>query len=247
MLKLFLQYFLYISLVYPIILGFLKNKKSETFKVLVVFILFFILIHLIVHLPIQFNALNVFFKDSNWNWTGKLYSILGSIIFLFLCRKYELKDYFLTTRQNKTFLKKGIILILLFILLEVFIIVALKYKSEWNLDKILFQFTMPGLDEELIYRGILLGLLMKIIKQSIVPYKKFYVNTAILITSLLFGFAHGLFLNDSYEIIFHAYPFIRTTLIGYFWGWLTIKSGSIVLPIICHNLLNGFTTLIRMI
>ena len=57
-------------------------------------------------------------------------------------------------------------------------------KSEFDIETLLFQLTIPGIDEEIMYRGVLLGLLMSCIKD-----KRFFRNyIGILIIAILFGF-----------------------------------------------------------
>ncbi|MBP7500508.1 MAG: CPBP family intramembrane metalloprotease, partial [Chryseobacterium sp.] len=41
--------------------------------------------------------------------------------------------------------------------------------------------------------------------------------------------------------------FIQTGFAGYIWGWITIKSRSILLAILSHNFSNFFGTLSTMI
>jgi membrane protease YdiL (CAAX protease family) len=104
---------------------------------------------------------------------------------------------------------------------------------------------MPGIDEEIAYRGILLGLLVKILKPVIRIGKIGLGHPAVLTTALLFGLAHGFFLTGSYGITFKAYPFFYTTLDGFIWGWFTLRSGSILLALISHNLTNTWSMLVR--
>lgn len=102
---------------------------------------------------------------------------------------------------------------------------------------------MPGFGEELAYRGIMLGLLVKIIKPN-----RFYIpHFAVIITALIFGMAHGIILTSKYEIIFRSYSFFNTMILAMLWGWLTMKSGSIILAITSHNLGNISNFLIRML
>ncbi len=112
-------------------------------------------------------------------------------------------------------------------------------KEKWDINTILFQLTAPGISEEIAYRGIMLGLLFKILKPNIIIFKNNFGNPAILITAILFGFAHGLHLTNSYGIEFNMFSFFFTLSYGIFWGWLTIRSGSILLAMISHSLADG--------
>lgn len=194
MTKTIFESIIYLSLVSPIILITLKNRKPETLKILLIFSVYFILHRTLLYLPLKFEVLRVF--DGNWNWTGKIYAVLGSVIFLMIYRKFTLADYHLTFHQNKGFLKKGISIIILILLVQSLFIILYDTPKDWNTETILFQLTMPGIDEEIAFRGIMLGLLIKTLK----PSSKTVFHLAILVNSILFGLVHGLFLNESYEL-----------------------------------------------
>lgn len=226
--------------VLPILLFTLKDQKQETLKILFIFFIFFIFHSTILKLPLEVNALKLF--RGNWNWTGKVFAIIGSLIFLALYRKFPLKDYHLTLAQKSRFTKKGIIILLVIFIIQSAFNFKYGTAKDWDLETILFQLTMPGIDEELAFRGIMLGLLVKILR----PCSKTIFHPAILTTSILFGLTHGLFLNNSYDLIFRSYPFFNTFLIGMIWAWVTMKSGSILFALISHNLANTGSQLINM-
>ena len=103
-----------------------------------------------------------------------------------------------------------------------------------NIETILFQLTLPGIDEEIAYRGIMLGLLVSVLK----PFRETIFHPAILVTAILFGLGHGLFITKSFELSFDIFSFLSSCILGIIWGWLTIKSGSIFLSLTSHNLGN---------
>ncbi len=89
----------------------------------------------------------------------------------------------------------------------------------------------------------MLGLLMTSLKDKI-PYLG---NPAVLLTAILFGFGHGLSLDKNYTIDFNPLYFMQTGFAGYVWGWITMKSRSILLAILSHNFGNFFGTVSAMI
>ena len=228
MTRVILEHIIHLVIVLPIILLTLKNRSLENLKILLAFSIFFMANGVLLYLPIEFDELRII--NGRWNWTGKILAILGAIIFLLVYRKFHLQDYFLTFKQHKKSLKSGIIAILVVFLVST--ILNFKFNtptSEWHTETILYQFTMPGINEEIAFRGIMLGLLVKILKPN---------SIAMLITALLFGMAHGLFLNQNFELIFKSQPFFQTTIMGMIWAWVTIKTGSILLALLSHNLGN---------
>ncbi|MDD2315529.1 MAG: CPBP family intramembrane glutamic endopeptidase [Proteiniphilum sp.] len=232
MMNVFIEHVIHLAIVLPVIFLTLTNRRLETLKILVVFSLYFLIHSMLLYLPIEFAQLS--FIKGNWNWSGKIFAILGSILFLLLYRKFELKDYFLTFKQNDNFLKNGLFLILIIFVIKGLFNYFYLSPAAWNIETILFQSTMPGIDEEIAFRGIMLGLLTKILK----PAKVSIFHPVIFVTALLFGMAHGLFLTDSYEISFNSSSFLITTVLGVAWAWITVKSGSILLALISHNLGN---------
>ncbi|OFX18972.1 MAG: hypothetical protein A2041_11080 [Bacteroidetes bacterium GWA2_31_9b] len=244
MILVLLEKILHVSLIAPFILFSMKNRNPESLKIVLVFVLYFIVNGCLLHLPFEYQSTWIIKGD--WNWSGKIYAILGSVIFLLVYRKFKLADYYLTFKQERVFLKKGYIIIGILLLIGSIMSFIFSTKMEWDWETILFQLTLPGIDEEIAYRGIMLGLLTKVLKPQIKVGKINIGNFAILITALLFGFTHGLLITESFNIELRLYPLIRTFIMGLIWGWITIKSGSILLALISHNLGNVSDKLIRM-
>ena len=241
MAKVLIEHIIHLIIVLPIILLTLKNRKADTMKILLIFMVFFLVNSILLNLPLEYKELRII--NGKWNWTGKIFAIFGSFVFLLLYRKYDLKDYYLTLNQNKPFLKKGILIITIILLVEFVMNFIYNPPEKWNTETILFQLTMPGIDEEIAYRGIMLGLLTKILNPF---FTKTFFHPAILVTGILFGLAHGLFLTNSFELSFKSSPFFFTMILGIIWSWITIKSGSILLALISHNLGNVSGKLISM-
>ncbi len=239
--KAIFELILQLIIVIPLIILFLKRWESENWNIVFMFSAFFIVNSLVLYLPSEYISFRLF-NGSGWNWSGKIYSSFVSIIFLIAYRKFELKDYFLTFRQNKVFAKNNLIIIVAIILLQIVITTIMsstfETKTKWDLNTILFQLTAPSISEEIAYRGIMLGLLVKVLKPNIIIFKKNFGNPSILITAILFGLVHGLHLTNSFGVEFNMFSFFFTMSYGIFWGWLTIRSGSILLALISHSLAN---------
>ncbi len=186
------------------------------------------------------------FVTGNWNWTGKTYAILGSVLFLLEYRKFKREDYFLTWKQNSKFKNTGLKVVLALFIFRAITSIFFTPK-EWDIETIIFQLTMPGIEEEIAFRGIMLGLLTQVLQDEIRLVGIGLGKPAIWVTSILFGLVHGLFLSPSYEMSFHFYAFINAMLFGFIFAWLTLKSGSILLALVSHNLVNTTSTLVKMI
>lgn len=239
-----LEHILHLLIISPLVFLSVKNKKRGTWEIILVFTIYFLVRSFLLHLPFEFQHVN--FITGHWNWSGKIMAVGSSVLFLIVYRKFKLNDYFLTFKQNPVFLKKGVAIVALLLIIGSVTSYIYSTPKEWNLETILFQLTMPGIDEEIAYRGIMMGLLTQVLKPGIRLSKHLQFNPSILITAILFGFAHGFFITDSYSIVFKVYPVLRTMILGYIWGWITIKSGSVLLALISHNLGNVSDQFIRM-
>lgn len=217
-----------------------KDKSKNSIKIFLIFIAYFIAIQIASYLPFLFN-----FFNEKMNWSGKIYSIIVSLIFLILYKGNKIKDYYLTLSQNKK--EKRKVILITFCLFVLVLLLGNKSKPiNFNLEKLTYQMTIPGIDEELAYRGIMLSLL----SQIFIPYFKLgriiKVNPAILVTSILFGLIHSLFINNNFELNFNSYSFVVTFLFGYTLGYITILTKSILLPLVIHNTWNTILQIFKM-
>lgn len=244
MTRIFVQAFFHLLLVSPIIFINLKNYKLETLKVVAAFAAFYVANQLLVFLPILYPNFRLF--DGMWNWTGKLFAIVGSVLFLLAYRKYRRQDYYLTLKQNKSFTRNGVLVVLGISLCHALSLVLFSTPIPHSSETIFFQMTMPGVDEEVAFRGIMLGLLSQVLSKQMTVLNIPLGNPAIWVTSIMFGMVHGLILQEGYQLHFNFGYFISTLLSGVVFAWLTIKSGSILMSLILHNTQNVIIQLIRM-
>jgi uncharacterized protein len=231
---------LQLAIVLPMIFIFLRKYDKENIKRILVFSLIFICYQIFLNLPKHFDFLKII--KSDWNWNGKILGILFGVICYFLFRHLFIDHDYFGLKQDKTYFKRATIVSII-VVLSASILWYIFGKSEFNLESLAFQLTLPGIDEEIMYRGILLGLLMSGLKVQV----KFIGNPSLLIISILFGIIHALKLVEGFIPNFNLIYFLQTGLAGYAWGWVTIKSRSIVLAIISHNFSNFFGTLAMMI
>lgn len=100
----------------------------------------------------------------------------------------------------------------------------------------LFQATMPGLQEELLFRGVLFALL----DQRFRGRRRLWgadVGWSLPATSLLFAGIHGVGLADGH-VVLHPAAFAFTAVLGFVLGWLRARCGSIWPCVILHNTWN---------
>jgi membrane protease YdiL (CAAX protease family) len=102
---------------------------------------------------------------------------------------------------------------------------------------------MPGTDEEIFFRCILLGLLLSSLKVK----KIFFVDLSVLILAVYFGLGHSLMLSPDYSLNFAPKYFIYAGIWGYVLGWITINNRSILMPVIVHNIADFLVDLTVMV
>lgn len=115
-----------------------------------------------------------------------------------------------------------------------------------QLETVLFQLTMPGLDEEILFRGLLIWAF-----DAALPATKRIlgvdVSMGALLSSLLFGLGHGVYFNEAGSIAVNITPLLFTLIVGLMLTWLRLRCGSIWPAVIAHNLGNGTGELIALL
>jgi len=240
MIKTLLQASLQVLIIVPFAILLLKEKNRISFLRIFVFVFCYIVYQFIEVLPRLYPTFDII--KGSWNWDGKIYGIILGVVFYFLFRKLFRENDFFTLRQNKENFKPALVGAIIMVLLSS-IVWFIFGKSEFNFETLAFQISIPGIDEEIFFRGLLLGLLASALKEKV----SFLGNPSVLLTAILFGFMHVLKIDKNNSIGFDLIYFLQTGLAGYVWGWITIKSRSILLAIFSHNFSNFFGTLSTMI
>jgi membrane protease YdiL (CAAX protease family) len=184
---------------------------------------------LVTGLPNLVPALDVI--GGEWNWMGKVLSLALSAIAI---AAFGLSPdaIGLTLRQRHP--RIGIVAVALFIVWGACLGTFFKPGAP-DAETLAFQATMPGLAEELVYRGIVPALLLGLVRHKApvgdIPW------AVIVATSVMFGAWHGLGYSHghfSFDTMSALFPFLGS-LPG---GWLRFKTGSLVVPFLGHSLAN---------
>ncbi len=232
-----------IAIILPLLLLFIKDRAKENFLRILSFALCYCIYEIALTMQYHVGCFNII--GGNWNWDGKLYGIVCGIAAYFIFRKQFKENNFFTLRQKKDGLRAGITVGVIIIAAQTAIGVLgniINGSSGLNTERLLFQISMPGIDEEIMFRGVLLGLLCSSLRSG----KSASGNPANWIIAILFGLVHALnYVNGS--ISFNTATFIWTGAIGYGLGYITLRTRSILIPILAHNLCNFFNNLASMI
>lgn len=169
----------------------------------------------------------------HWNWQGKILALLATLAVAAL-PAFGWRASGLTLRQSD--LKAPIVVAGLYALL--FIGLALAFPNEpASAETKTFQLTLPGLEEETFYRGLLLLTLNR----------AFIGRTQLLgvdwswgamLSCALFGLAHAFGISHG-QVSFEPLYFALTAGPSLIAVWLRLRTGSILLPVLMHNLGNA--------
>lgn len=239
MTRFFLEAILQVIVLIPFSIFLLKKRNRDNYLRIFFFATIYVVYQIVLILPKVLPSLNLI--DSRWNWEGKILGIFWGITCYFVFRKYFADNDFFTLRQNKENFRISL-MGAIFVVIAATVIGYFSGSSPFDMETLAFQLTMPGIDEEIMFRGLLLGLLTTALRNEI----SFLGNPGVWLTAILFGFMHALTLNKDYSINFEPIYFIQTGLGGFFWGLITIRSRSILLAILSHNFSNFFSALLTM-
>ena len=173
-------------------------------------------------------------SDSDWNWTGKL---LATFVMLGVAAlpRFGWKESGLTFRQSENSTSAWAVLAIFAITVFAAAIYFGDGRDDW--DTILFQWTMPGIEEEIFYRGVLLLAL----NEAFATRARVLgadIGWGGILATVAFGLIHSLF-YDVEGISFDAISFAITGGPALLLLWLREKTGSVLLPILAHNVANG--------
>jgi len=222
---------LHLAIITPLVVLALRKREKRNIQYVLLFAVFFLIGSLIR---------GVAFLGWAWNWEGKFSAMVFSIVFVLIYRKIPLAEYGVTWRHQPSSLMPCLILTTFYIAAG--FIIGLLTDSGYDIttEYLLFELSMPGLDEEIFYRGIGLALMNRAFgkNQNLFGAK---IGWGLIIISVLFGLAHGVGLTDQLRLEVDFFSVSLTAGAGFLLGWLRERSGSLVLPIAAHNLGNTVT------
>ena len=233
-----LEPILHLVVILPLLLIFMKERTKENYLRVLSIVGCYFIYYFALTLQYHFDCFNII--DGSWNWDGKIYGIVCGIAIYFIFRRQLSNNNFFTLKQDKVGLKSALKVVIA--ILSIAILGGVVNDREFNIETLLFQISMPGIDEEIMYRGVLLGLMCSALRAGGAAWR----NPAIIINAVLFGLVHSLSLGDG-ALQFNSVNFMWTGLLGYGFGYITIKTRSILIPMLTHNLYNFTLNLLAMI
>ncbi|WP_269715030.1 CPBP family intramembrane glutamic endopeptidase, BDIM_20840 family [Caulobacter sp. NIBR2454] len=178
--------------------------------------------------------------DAAWNWQGKLLALAATLI-IASTPAFGWRAAGLTPAQAPGSLKPAAFVCAIY--LGFFLVLAIVFPTEpASMETVAFQLTMPGLEEEAFYRGVLLLALSHAFLGRVKLLGVEWSWGAILSCALFglahaFGFSKGQFSFDLLTMALTALPSLIAV-------WLVLRTRSILLPIVLHNFGNAIMLLV---
>ena len=171
-----------------------------------------------------------------FSWLGKSLSLLGTCTILALLPRGSFKDAGARWDQAPGSLGPAAIFAGMTVLGAATTSALISWSPNISAERLMFQATMPGLDEELFMRGLMLLLLHQAFgKNMIIGGAE--TGWALWLTTLIFGLLHGVAWADG-GLQINAPAIVLTGFAGFVAGWARERTGSLVVPVVFHNAFN---------
>lgn len=114
-------------------------------------------------------------------------------------------------------------------------------EMPYEAESFLFHAIMPGLDEELLFRGFLLWQLVRALysTQRSEEAKAWRDRWLTVTISLLFGLGHGLMFTNGFELTFDIASVVFTGLLGAAFMEIRLRWDSLLPAVLAHNAWNS--------
>jgi uncharacterized protein len=182
-----------------------------------------------------FGAIPELFSASAWNWQGKILAVIATLA-VASYPSLGWRRAGLTLTQNSEGRPTTYLVALVLCLLFAGLAVSSPNEA-LDVEALAFQLTMPGLDEEPYYRGILLLALNEAFRGRI---RMLGINLSWggILSCAMFGMAHAFEYSEG-AFSFDAMTMVATAIPSFALLWMRERTGSLVLPIVLHNFANS--------
>lgn len=182
-----------------------------------------------------FGTLPNLIPGSDWNWQGKILA-LAVTLGVASHPAFGWRRSGLTLVQNRE--GRTATCIVALVVIAVFTALALSMETPpHDTEALAFQLTMPGLEEEPFYRGVLLLALNEAFRGT-----RRMLGTQLgwgaILSSALFGLVHAFGYSDG-AFGFDWMTMLLTAVPALILIWLRERTGSVLLPILLHNFGNS--------
>lgn len=230
------SYLLNALIQFVVILPFLffgkRRFDKPEYRVLGIFMLMFLLWSVLTN-----GLSNIIVNDKQtWNWVGKVAGLLLGIFFVYRNKLISKTEIGWTVKFRKGTLMPIIYTVMLLLLARLIIYLTFETVNPgFDLETIVFQGTLAGLCDELLFRGILLALLNRVFtaREDVFGYS---LSFGILISSLLYGLSQGFILQEGFHLQINLIRILFGFLLGMIAALLKERSGSLLPAVLFHNI-----------
>lgn len=177
-----------------------------------------------------------FLEGMQFNWLGKTMAIATSLLLVALLPNLNFRAIGATFKQREGSLKPALMVSAGFLAMYWGVVAYFGGGNTYTTEELIWQAIIPGLDEELFFRGIMMLLIFQAFSKN---FRILGVDNglAIVILTTAFGLGHGVSLGEG-GLSVHWSTIFFTGTAGFTFAWLRQKTDSLVLPIAVHNVLN---------
>jgi membrane protease YdiL (CAAX protease family) len=216
----------------PLVAIGMWSSRARAWWPLLAFVALFVLDDLVLDLPSigPFTALR-------WDWQGKLLEVGWVLALAATARGLSLRDIGATAPLRAGWRMPALVVGIVSLALPIAFVLGLGARDQLTVEGWCFQATMPGLAEELVFRGVFLTLLDRAFGR---PWRVAgaEVGWGTIVTAVVFAAVHAVNVDRSgavsVNLLFAVGPFIGSL----FAGWARPRLGSLVPLILFHNASN---------
>ena len=173
---------------------------------------------------------------SEWNWQGKILALLVTLAVAALSW-FGWRKAGITLAQAQGSLRACLPAAIAYCLF--FAAIALVFGGEEASAKtVAFQLTMPSLEEELFYRGLLLLALDRTFTARI-RFAGVEWGWGAVLSCLAFGLAHALSYSNAAGFSLDPAYMALTFVPSFLAVWMRLRTGSVLLPVLLHSVGNS--------
>ncbi|WP_209349439.1 CPBP family intramembrane glutamic endopeptidase [Pontixanthobacter sp. CEM42] len=181
-------------------------------------------------------------ENTQYNWTGKIAAIITTILMILVLKRatgwLTNERLGLTLKQNEGSIGPALIATGAMVALVTTLQLLFGNNEPPSTETLLYQATIPGIDEELLFRGLLLALVAAALEN--VKHGWRWAGVAV---TIIFAFGHSFFFSTDGSQ-FDLVALIFTGILGALMMYIRLRTGSIALPLVAHNLTNVVNKLI---
>lgn len=223
---------------------FTSKRRDAALRPVLLFLLLFLMDMALIFLPKEARLIPAW---GGFNWQGKVLQAAWPLLLVALAPAFTAARAGFNLPVERRSWRTLLITCVVYALIGIPVILLLGAHfspASASLPNYLYEASMPGLGEELVYRGIFLMLLNEAFGR---PWKVagIQMGWGLIIVSVMFGILHGVDVQAKGTLLFNVsflamlFPFITGLLLA----WLREKTDSVWPSVLLHNFINIINTM----